>query len=60
MIVIRRAEPKDQDSIWQIIHQVIAGGDTYVFAPDSSRVDMLDYCCGADKQSVCGRGLVLR
>ena len=49
MIHIRKIESKDHDSIWQIIHQVIAGGDTYVFAPDSSRTEMLDFWCGQDK-----------
>ena len=51
MIQIRKAESKDQDSIWQILHQVIAGGDSYVFAPESSREVMLDYWCGADKHT---------
>lgn len=51
MIHIRKAESKDHDSIWQIIHQVIAGGDTFVFAPDSSRTEMLDFWCGQDKHS---------
>lgn len=51
MIRIRKAELKDQDSIWHIIQQVLAGGDTYVFAPDSSRETMLDYWCGADKHT---------
>jgi len=49
MIQIRKAESKDYDSIWNIIKQVIAGGDTYVFAPDSDRNTMLNYWCGADK-----------
>jgi ribosomal protein S18 acetylase RimI-like enzyme len=51
MIRIRKAGLKDQDSIWQIIQQVIAGGDSYVFAPDSSRETMLDYWFGADKHT---------
>jgi ribosomal protein S18 acetylase RimI-like enzyme len=51
MIRIRRAVPEDYDSIWQIIHQVISGGDTYVFAPDSGRGKMLDYWCGSDKNT---------
>ncbi len=53
MIHIRKAESKDHDSIWQIIHQVIAGGDTFVFAPDSSRTEMLDFWCGQDKHCYC-------
>ena len=48
---IRKAELSDRDSIWNIIEQVIAGGDTYVFAPDSDRTTMLDYWCGKDKHT---------
>ena len=51
MIRIRKAETEDQDSIWQIIQQVIAGGDTYVFAPDTGRNKMLEYWCGPDKHT---------
>jgi ribosomal protein S18 acetylase RimI-like enzyme len=50
-IQIRKAEERDFDSIWNIIEQVIAGGDTYVFAPDSDRTTMLDYWCGNDKHT---------
>lgn len=50
-VKIRKAEPGDYDAIWQIIHQVISKGDTYVFFPDSSRKEMLGYWCGADKYS---------
>jgi len=49
MIYIRKAGQGDYDSIWQIIHEVIAKGDTYVFAPESSREKMLDYWCHKDK-----------
>ena len=49
MIHIRKAKSKDHDSIWQIIQEVISKGDTYVFAPDSSRKEMLDYWCSQDK-----------
>lgn len=51
MIQIREAIPADRDFIWQIIQEVIAGGDTYVFDPGSSRATMLEYWCGADKHS---------
>jgi len=40
---IRRAEPQDEDQIWNILKQVIANGDTYVFSPDSSKAKMLAY-----------------
>jgi L-amino acid N-acyltransferase YncA len=49
MIHIRNAGPRDYNSIWQIIQEVISKGDTYVFDPDSSRKDMLEYWCGQDK-----------
>ena len=51
MIHIRTAEKRDYDSIWRIIQEVIATGDTYVFDPGSTRVQMLDYWCGKDKHT---------
>ncbi|MVM37113.1 GNAT family N-acetyltransferase [Spirosoma sp. HMF3257] len=49
MLDIRNATQADYESIWEIIQQVISSGDTYVFAPDSSRERMLAYWCGQDK-----------
>ncbi|SOD88905.1 GNAT family N-acetyltransferase [Spirosoma fluviale] len=51
MTEIRRATADDQEAIWQIIRTVIATGDTYCFAPDSSREKMLEYWCHADKHT---------
>ncbi len=48
---IRIASRNDHDRIWAIIKAVIATGDTYVFAPDSSQEKMLDYWCGSDKNT---------
>lgn len=50
-IIIRRAEFADADQIWAIIQPVIAGGDTYVFAPDSDKESMLAYWCHPDKHT---------
>ena len=43
MITIRTANDSDRSAVWLIIKEVIAGGDTYVFRPDSSKSEMLDY-----------------
>ncbi len=51
MLEIRKAVPSDYNDIWDIIRQVIATGDTYVFAPDSSKEKMLAFWCGADKHT---------
>lgn len=51
MIEIRKAMPSDADRIWDIIKEVIATGDTYVFNPDSSRENMLAYWCSQDKHT---------
>ena len=51
MLNIRKAVADDHDSIWQIIEEVIAGGDTYVFSPGSDRRSMLGYWCGSDKHT---------
>ena len=37
--------------MWRIFQAVIAGGDTYVFAPDTSREIALDYFMGPDISS---------
>ncbi|WP_375447890.1 GNAT family N-acetyltransferase [uncultured Fibrella sp.] len=41
MITIRPANATDHDAIWAIIEPVIQAGDTYMYAPDSSREQML-------------------
>ena len=51
MIEIRQATPEDHEQIWDIIRQVIAEGDTYVFSPDSPKEKMLAYWCGEDRHT---------
>jgi ribosomal protein S18 acetylase RimI-like enzyme len=51
MIEIRKAQSQDQDQVWEIIRQVIAAGDTYVFSPDSPKDKMLAYWFGQDKHT---------
>lgn len=51
MFEIRKAQKTDEPMIWEIIETVIASGDTYVFAPDSSEEKMLAFWCGADKKT---------
>jgi len=36
-LVIRRAEDADFDGIWEIFHAVVAKGDTYIYAPETSK-----------------------
>lgn len=49
MVQIRKAEDTDRPSVWQIIKSVISGGDTYVFAPDSSESEMISYWFAPEK-----------
>ncbi len=51
MTEIRKAREEDKPAIWQIIKAVIAGGDTYVFAPDSSEDEMMAYWFTPDKHN---------
>lgn len=51
MIEIRQATTADYDEIWEIIHQVLQNGDTYVFAPSSSKEKMLGIWCAPNKRS---------
>ena len=46
MLRIRRARKVDRETIWQIFHAVVAGGDTYVFDPNISRRQALAYWLG--------------
>lgn len=50
-INIRKAIRSDHDAIWEIIREVIAAGDTYVFDPESTKEKMIDYWCGSDKHT---------
>jgi ribosomal protein S18 acetylase RimI-like enzyme len=43
---IRRAREEDREAIWQILHAVVATGDTYVFDPKISRRKALVYWLG--------------
>ncbi len=49
MLTIREATESDHATVWQIIKTVIAGGDTYVFAPDASEEEMLPYWFSPEK-----------
>ncbi|MBK7932275.1 MAG: hypothetical protein WBO68_07720 [Pyrinomonadaceae bacterium] len=51
MVEIRRAIESDKPAIWQIIKAVIAGGDTYVFSPDSTEDEMMAFWCTPDKHN---------
>lgn len=37
MITIRKAEESDFEAIWQIFHQVVKGGDTYSYTPETTK-----------------------
>jgi len=49
VFVIRKAEDKDRPAVWQIIKAVIVGGDTYVYPPNSSEEEMLEYWFSPEK-----------
>ena len=49
MIEIRSAIEADKTAVWQIIKSVIATGDTYVFAPDSTEDEMIVYWFAPEK-----------
>jgi L-amino acid N-acyltransferase YncA len=43
MLKIREATEHDADAIWDIFHEVVAPGDTYVFEADTPREEALAY-----------------
>ena len=49
MVTIRPATDADKPAIWQIIKAVIAGGDTYTFAPDTPEADMISFWFSPEK-----------
>jgi len=51
MADIRKVAEADKPAVWQIIQAVIAGGDTYVFAPESTEDEMLAYWFAPDKHN---------
>jgi len=51
MLEIRKANEEDKPEIWKIIRDVIATGDTYVFAPDSGEEEMIAFWCSPEKHT---------
>ncbi|MDM7924321.1 MAG: GNAT family N-acetyltransferase [Pyrinomonadaceae bacterium] len=49
MATIRKAENRDREKVWQIIREVISGGDTYVFDPATPESEMLSYWFSPEK-----------
>jgi L-amino acid N-acyltransferase YncA len=47
MLKIRAATEADRDAVWNIFHEVVAGGDTYAFDPKMPREEALAYWFGA-------------
>jgi len=54
MIELRKATDDDKPAIWQIIKAVIAGGDTYVYPPDSPESEMMAYWFTPEKHNYVG------
>ncbi len=48
---IRQATETDKPAIWQVIKAVIAGGDTYVFSPDTTEEEMMAFWFTPDKHN---------
>jgi ribosomal protein S18 acetylase RimI-like enzyme len=51
MLEIRKATEEDKPEVWKIIRAVIATGDTYVFAPDSTEEEMISYWFSPEKHT---------
>ncbi|MCP9447751.1 MAG: GNAT family N-acetyltransferase [Nitrospira sp.] len=48
MTTVRRAVSADRERIWEIFHAVVASGDTYAYAPTTSREEALALWFRAD------------
>jgi L-amino acid N-acyltransferase YncA len=51
MVTVRPARPDDFEAMWRIFHAVVAGGDTYVFDPATSREEAKAYFLGPNMVS---------
>lgn len=49
MNIRRFDKEKDAEAVWEILNLVVKGGDTLVFAPNSSKEKMLTYWSADDK-----------
>ncbi len=49
MVSIRKAIDPDKSAVWLIIKPVIAGGDTYVFDPNTPEHEMIAYWFSPEK-----------
>lgn len=49
MVNIRPATDDDKPAVWQIIKAVIAGGDTYTFAPETPEAEMISFWFSPEK-----------
>ena len=49
MITIRESTKNDANQIWEIFHAVVKRGDTYAFAPNTTKEEGLLYWMGEDK-----------
>jgi L-amino acid N-acyltransferase YncA len=50
-VTVRPARPDDFEAMWRIFQAVVAGGDTYVFDPATSREDAKAYFLGPNMVS---------
>jgi len=50
-VKIRKATENDLEAVWRIIEAVIAGGDTYVFSPDTPKEEMMNYWFSSEKHN---------
>jgi ribosomal protein S18 acetylase RimI-like enzyme len=51
MVIVRPARPDDFEAMWRIFQAVVAGGDTYVFDPATSREEAQAYFLGPNMVS---------
>ena len=49
-LTVRPYTSSDAEVVWEIIKRVIAGGETYVFDPTSSREKMMEYWLAREKK----------
>lgn len=51
MISLRKYREEDKEQIWKIVEFVISKGDSFTYAPDTSREEALKDWCSSDKHT---------
>ena len=50
-LTVRKATSLDRQGLWELIEPILRKGGTYVFSPEKTQSEMMDYWLNSDKQT---------